>query len=156
MKKRILGVIIAILACELAGGIGSIFTAPAISGWYAGLVRGPLNPPNWIFGPVWTSLFALMGVAVFLVWEKRKSPGGKIALAFFLIQMVLNVLWSILFFGARSPLAAFVEIIFLWLAILGTIIAFKKISFAAALLLLPYLAWVSFAAYLNYYIMILN
>jgi len=149
--------VIAIVVSELAGIIGSIFTVSAIPSWYAGLAKPALNPPSWIFGPVWTTLYLLMGVAAFLVWRhglERKEV--KTALAIFGGQLVLNALWSIIFFGLKNPDAAFIEIVFLWLAILGTIIVFSKISRPAAFLLLPYILWVSFAAYLNYSIWILN
>lgn len=152
-----LKLIVAIIISELAGIIGSLFTAPSIAGWYATLTKPALNPPSWIFGPVWTTLFALMGIAAFLVWKKgldRKDV--RIALSIFIGQLALNMLWSIIFFGSQSPEAAFVEIIFLWLAILATITVFAKISKPAAWLLLPYILWVSFAAYLNYSIWILN
>lgn len=149
--------IIAIVVSELAGIIGSVFTTPSIAGWYAGIVKPDINPPAWVFGPVWTTLFALIGIAAFLVWKKgldRKDV--KIALGIFLGQLVLNTLWSIIFFGLHSPGGALIEIIFLWLAILATIIAFAKISKPAAWLLLPYIFWVSFAGYLNYSIWQLN
>ena len=150
--------IIAIAVSELAGIIGSVFTAPAISsGWYASLVTPTLNPPAWVFGPVWTILFALMGIAAFLVWKKGlATPGIKRALIIFDVQLGLNALWSIIFFGLHSPGVAFVEIIFLWLAILATIITFAKISKSAAWLLVPYILWVSFAGYLNFSIWMLN
>lgn len=163
MKLRnALQLIAAILITESAGIIGSLFTAPAISGWYTGLIKPALNPPSWIFGPVWTTLFALMGIAVFLVWSsyakasEDKKKGIKIALALFGIQLVLNTLWSILFFGMQSPGAALIEIVLLWVSILATIIAFYKISKPAAWLLVPYILWVSFASYLNYVIWTLN
>jgi len=146
-----------IALAELAGIVGAIFTTPAIPKWYAELVKPEVAPSNWIFGPVWTTLFALMGIAAFLVWQKgiqRKEV--KIALGIFLSQLILNTLWSVIFFGWQNPGAAFVEIIFLWLAILATIIAFAKISPQAAWLLVPYILWVSFAGYLNYTIWILN
>jgi benzodiazapine receptor len=149
--------IIAIAFSELAGIIGSVFTMPSISGWYADLAKPALNPPNWVFGPVWTTLFALMGIAAFLVWRKGlKRKGAKIALGIFIIQLALNTLWSVIFFGLHSPGGAFVEIIFLWIAIVLTIIAFSKISKAAAWLLVPYIIWVSFAMYLNFSIWALN
>ena len=152
-----LKLIIAIVVSELAGIIGSVFTAPSIVGWYTTLVRPALNPPAWVFGPVWTTLFALMGIAAFLVWKKGlERKDVKIALGIFIGQLVLNTLWSIIFFGLHSPAGAFVEIIFLWLAILATIIAFAKISKPAAWLLVPYILWVSFAGYLNFMIWILN
>lgn len=149
--------IIAIVVSELAGIIGSLFTTPSIPTWYATLVKGPLNPPAWVFAPVWTTLFALMGVAVYLVWKKGlERRDVKIALGIFAVQLVLNTLWSIIFFGLHSPGGALVEIVFLWLAILATIIAFYKISKAAAWLLAPYIAWVSFAGYLNFTLWMLN
>jgi tryptophan-rich sensory protein len=130
---------------------------PAIEGWYATIIRPSFSPPNWIFAPVWTTLFALMGIAAFLVWKKRESnKNTRIALKIFSGQLALNTLWSILFFGLQSPEIAFIEIIILWLAIVATIIAFARISKSAAWLLSPYIAWVTFAAYLNYSIVILN
>ncbi len=149
--------IIAIVVSELAGIIGSVFTSSSIPTWYATLTRPALNPPSWVFGPVWTTLFAFMGIAAFLVWKKGlKRKDVKIALGIFLGQLVLNTFWSIIFFGLHSPGGAFIEIIFLWLAILATIIAFVKISKPAAWLLIPYILWVSFASYLNFMIWILN
>lgn len=149
--------IVALAISQLAGIIGAIFTTPAIDGWYAGIVKPALNPPSWIFGPVWTTLFVLMGIAAFLVWRKGlERRDVKIALGIFLGQLVLNTLWSIIFFGMQSPGAAFIEIIFLWLAILATIVTFAKISRPAAWLLVPYILWVSFASYLNYAIWMLN
>ncbi len=150
--------VIAIAVFEAAGIIGAVFTTPAIqSGWYLELVKPALNPPAWVFGPVWTTLFALMGIAAFLVWKKGSDRKDvKIALGIFLGQLVLNTLWSIIFFGLHSPGGALIEIILLWLAILATIIAFAKISKPAALLLMPYILWVSFAGYLNFSIWTLN
>ena len=143
------GVIVAVVGCELAGGIGALFTTPSIPTWYAGLVKPALNPPAWVFGPVWTLLYALMGVALFLIWRSARSKGKGMAYAFFGVQLALNTLWSIIFFGWHEPGNASVEIIFLWLAIVATVISFNRISHAAALLLVPYLLWVSFASYLN-------
>lgn len=156
-NNRFLKITLAIIICELAGIIGSIFTSPSIDGWYASIVKPELNPPSWVFGPVWTTLFALMGIAVFLIWEKGLSHKGvKFALGIFTVQLVLNIFWSIIFFGLHSPGGAFIEIIFLWLAILATIVSFVKISKLAAWLMIPYIIWVSFAMYLNYSIWILN
>lgn len=152
-----LKLIIAITVSELAGIIGSVFTAPSIAGWYTDIVKPALNPPAWIFAPVWTTLFALMGISAFLIWKNGlKRQDVRIALGIFLTQLVLNTLWSIIFFGLRSPGGALIEIAFLWLAIVATIIAFAKISKPAAWILVPYILWVSFAAYLNYSIWILN
>lgn len=155
--RTIFKLVIAIAVSELAGGIGSVFTTPSIASWYADLTRPEFAPPNWIFAPVWTTLFALMGIAAFLVWKRGlERRDVKIALGIFGGQLVLNTLWSIIFFGAHSPGGAFIEIIFLWLAILATIIAFARISKPAAWLLAPYILWVSFAAYLNFMIWTLN
>ncbi len=149
--------IIAIVVSELAGIIGSVFTAPSITSWYIELVKPALNPPAWVFAPVWTTLFVLMGVAAFLIWKKEfDHKGVKIALGIFLVQLVLNTLWSIIFFGFHSSGGALIEIVFLWFAILVTIISFYKISKPAAWLLVPYILWVSFASYLNYAIWLLN
>ena len=164
-KHNAFKLIIAIALSEMAGIVGSVFTVSSIPTWYAGLARPEFSPPNWIFGPVWTTLFALMGIAAFLIWQRGLARRDvKIALGIFAIQLVLNTLWSIIFFGSTSLTInglnnigiAFIEIIFLWLAILATIITFAKISKPAAWLLVPYILWVSFAAYLNYFIWILN
>lgn len=149
--------VIAIGVSELAGIVGSVFTMSSIPTWYATLTKPELAPPNWVFGPVWTTLFALMGIAAFLVWRKGLNRRDvKIALGIFLGQLALNTFWSVIFFGLQSPAGAFIDIIFLWLAILATIIAFAKISKPAAWLLVPYILWVSFAMYLNYSIYALN
>lgn len=148
---------VSIAICEGAGLIGSVYTMPAIAGWYQGLQTSFLNPPGWVFAPVWTLLYALMGIAAFLVWrqgwEKREVRRG---LAIFLLQLVLNIYWSYLFFGLFSPALALGDIVFLWLAILWTIRAFEKVSRRAAYLLVPYILWVSFAAYLNLAVVLLN
>lgn len=142
---------------EGAGFIGSVFTTPAIATWYVSLHKPQLAPPNWVFAPVWTMLFALMGVAAFLVWSRGlKRHEVKMALTVYLFQLLLNVVWSIIFFGLHNPGAALLEIILLWLVIVATIIAFTKISKPAAWLLVPYLLWVSLAAYLNYWLWLLN
>lgn len=153
--KKIYKLIISLLIPQLAGGLGSIFTSSSVGGWYQTLAKSPLNPPGWVFGPVWTTLFLLMGYALYLVWtsegEKRKQ-----AFRIFAIQMILNVLWSVLFFGMRSPGLALLEIGILWVAILLNILAFSKVSKVSGYLLWPYLLWVSFASYLNYSIWSLN
>ena len=152
-----LKLIVAILLSELAGIVGSVFTMPSVTGWYVGIAKPAINPPAWVFGPVWTTLFALMGIAAFLVWRKGLDRRDvKIALSIFAGQLVLNTLWSMIFFGLHSPGGALVEVVLLWLAMVATIIAFARISKPAAWLLAPYVLWVSFAAYLNYSIWILN
>ena len=149
--------IIAVVGCELVGILGGLFTAPAIKAWYAYLIKPSFSPPNWLFGPVWTALYFLMGVAVYLIWI-RSGNKKKIetALNFFIAQLVFNFLWSLLFFGLHSPLLAFIDIIILWQLIAITIIKFYQLSKPAAYLLVPYLAWVSFAAILNAAIVLLN
>ncbi|MFH0739626.1 MAG: TspO/MBR family protein [bacterium] len=150
--NKIIKFLMAIVLCEGAGIIGSVFTTPAIGSWYATLAKPSFNPPNWIFGPVWTALFFLMGVALYLVWSSNNSSAGgkKTAVLVFFQQLALNILWSVLFFGMQNPMLAFVEIIVLWLAILMTIFYFAKISKTAAWLLVPYILWVSFAGFLNF------
>lgn len=149
--------IIAVAVCELAGVIGSVFTVSAIPDWYAGLVKPALNPPSWVFGPVWTTLYFLMGIAAFLLWRKGfERKDVKMALGLFSVQLFLNAIWSIIFFGLHNPGWALVDIILLWLAIIWTIIVFYRISRSTAWLLAPYILWVSFAAYLNYSIWMLN
>ena len=156
MKKLIL-LILAILLCEGVGGLGSIFTFPSITGWYATLNKPFFNPPNFVFGPVWTTLFLLMGISLFLIWTaKTKQKNRKKACLYFYVQLALNFLWSVMFFTVHSPALAFITIVLLWIMILLTIIEFKKISKPAWILLLPYLAWVSFAAILNFFIVLLN
>lgn len=145
----------------VAGLIGSLFTMPVIDTWYASLNKPFFNPPSWVFAPAWIILYVMMGIAAFLVWKKAAGFGWKdnqiaVALIIFDIQLMLNLLWSVLFFGWQSPFFAFLEIILLWFAILVTILKFKKIEKRAAYLMIPYLLWVSFAAVLNYSIMVLN
>jgi len=144
----------------LAGVIGSVFTAPAITSWYASLNKPSFNPPNWVFAPVWTLLYVLMGIALFLVWNKKNKgkgmPVARKGIVIFAIQLFLNALWSLAFFGMHSPKAGLVVIALLWIAIIANIILFRKVSRTAALLLVPYILWVSFAAALNLAIMIIN
>ncbi len=146
-----------IIICQLAGIIGSVFTASSLESWYLLLEKPAFNPPSWIFFPVWTILYTLMGVSLYLVWEKGlQHRDVKTGVLLFGLQLGLNTLWSLLFFGLKSPYYAFLEIIVLWLAILLTMVQFWKISKVSSLLLIPYLLWVSFAALLNYQIWVLN
>ncbi len=155
--RDIFKLIICVAACLGAGAIGSIFTRQAIPTWYATLEKPVFNPPNWVFAPVWTLLYILMGVAVFLVWRKGwESRQVKIGLIAFLIQLVLNALWSVAFFGLESPLCGLIVIAVLWMAILFTTLQFYRISRVAGVLMLPYLLWVTFAAVLNESIWLLN
>jgi benzodiazapine receptor len=155
--RKAVELVLFIFLCEIAGVAGSLFTTPSIPGWYAGLEKPNIAPPNWVFAPVWASLYALMGISLFVVW--RKAAGGslrRIAISTFILQLALNVLWSYLFFGLQSPFLGLVDITILWLAIAATIALFSKISKISAILLLPYLAWVTFASYLTYMIFMLN
>lgn len=161
--KNLYKLIISIGASLSAGVIGSVFTTPAIPGWYAGLLKPALNPPNWIFGPVWTVLYILMGVAVYLVWssysktgEEKEKKGIKVAIGLFVFQLFLNAAWSVVFFGFQNLELALFNIILLWIAIILVMFVFFKISRLAAYLLIPYILWVSFAIYLNYSIWVLN
>ncbi|MBU1132273.1 tryptophan-rich sensory protein [Patescibacteria group bacterium] len=158
MKKRnLLKLIISLVICQSIGGIGSMFTSASVKEWYPALAKPFFTPPNWLFAPVWIALFFLMGCALYLVWTNgEKSKNKKTALWIFGIQLGLNALWSVLFFGLRSPISGFVEIIILWLAILATIIYFFKISKTAGFLMIPYILWVSLAMILNFYIFVLN
>ncbi len=155
--NNIIKLILSIIICEGAGILGSIFTTKSVSGWYLTINKPNFNPPSWIFGPVWILLYLLMGISVFIIWSKFNDHSlFKSAIIIFSIQLLLNVFWSFLFFGQKSPLLAFIEIIFLWIAILITIIVFYKLNHLSAYLLIPYILWVSFASVLNYFIWRLN
>jgi benzodiazapine receptor len=140
--------------CYGAAALGSQFTDTGA--WFQALRKPPWNPPNWLFGPVWTILYGLMGVAAWLVWKRRGFARGALPLGLFGVQLALNVAWSWLFFTARRPDLALFEIVVLWAAILATLLAFWRVRRAAGLLLVPYLAWVTFAAALNFAIWRLN
>jgi len=155
--NEILKLVVSIIICELAGVIGSIFTTPSIRGWYVILSKPHFTPPNRVFAPVWTGLYVLLGISAFLVWRKGlDSRPANLGLRVFILQLVLNTLWSLLFFGLRSPLLGFFEIMLLWVSILFTILSFFRVSKIAGILLLPYIVWVSFAAILNFSIWRLN
>lgn len=155
-KTQIVGLIIAILICLGAGGFGAMATTPEIDGWYKTITKPSWNPPAFIFGPVWTTLYILMGISVWLVWRRNDFKVTKIPLALFAIQLILNIAWSWIFFSWHQLGWAFVDIIALWIAILATILSFLKVSKQAGYLLLPYFAWVSFASVLNFTIWQLN
>lgn len=142
-----------LLLCFAAAAFGSLFLPGE---WYAQLRKPAWNPPNWIFGPVWTALYTLMAVAAWLVWIRGGFAAQRVPLGLFLLQLLLNAAWSALFFGLHNPGLAFAEIVLLCLAIMGTLIAFWKAHRVAAVLLLPYLAWVTFAAVLNFTLWQLN
>ena len=136
--------------------LGSVFTTPSIPTWYASLVKPSWTPPSWVFGPVWSLLYIMMALAAWLVWRRDGLTPAVIPITLFLVQLALNGTWSILFFGLHKPGAAFAEIIVLWGAILATLVAFWRCVRAAGWLMVPYLAWVTFAAVLNYALWQLN
>ena len=148
--------LLTILICLSIGFLGSLFTTPAIPTWYAGLIKPSFSPPNYLFGPVWTLLYILMAVSFYLIWSKKKDKKIKSALKLFGIQLFLNAIWSPVFFGAKNLFLALIIIIFMWIFILKTILAYAKIDKKASYLLYPYLAWVSFATVLNFSVWFLN
>ncbi len=158
VKSGHLLMLIAFIAiCELVGLLGSVVSMPVMSSWYAGFVKPWFNPPGWIFGPVWTTLYAIMGLAAFLVWrEIAEGRSGRMPLVLFFIQLGLNGLWTPLFFGAHRIGMALADIVLLWLVLVATTIAFFRVSRWAGALMLPYLAWVSYATALNYSLWRLN
>lgn len=150
--------IIALLLPQLAGLGGMLFTDTGESSWYQELEKPSWNPPGWVFGPVWTALYIMMGIAFYLVWksENVSKQLKSTAMIFWVVQLVLNFFWTIIFFGAQSPPFAFIEIIVLWLTILVTIILFMRVHKTAGWLMVPYIVWVSFATVLTYTIYQLN
>lgn len=156
--NKYIKIAIALLVCLAVGYSASTVTRPSVETWYPTLVKPIFNPPNWIFMPMWTLLYILMAVAAGLVWDKIKEQNEvvKKALLFFIIQLTLNAIWSYLFFGLKNPLLALVEIALLWLMIYETYLKFIKINKTAGYLLIPYMAWVAFAAVLNASIWWLN
>ncbi len=147
---------VAVAGCLAVAALGGAVTAQSVGGWYQTLSKPAFNPPDQVFAPVWTVLYVMMAVAAWRVWRRREAPGRGRALALFAAQLALNLAWSVLFFGLQAVGAALVEILVLWLAILITTAAFARIDRAAAWLMVPYLAWVSFAVALNAAIWRLN
>jgi benzodiazapine receptor len=156
--NKIIRIVIAVILCLAVGYSSSTFTKEGVATWYPTILKPSFNPPNWIFMPVWTLLFILMGVAAGLVWDKIKEQNEEVkkALGFFLAQLILNAVWSYLFFGLKNPMLALIEIVLLWLMIYETYLKFTKINKTAGYLLIPYLAWVAFAGILNASIWWLN
>lgn len=148
MKNKIVRIILSVALCEGVGIFGALFMGD-VSSWYTTLPKPALNPPSWVFGPVWTALYALMGIAFYLIWSSPKSKFKNKAFALFGIQLFLNAIWSPIFFGAHSISNALAVIVLLWAAIVMAIFIFKKVSKLAAWLFVPYIIWVSFALYLN-------
>ncbi len=180
MLIEVLKFVAAILLSEMAGVIGAVFTAPSIEGWYATLNKPAINPPGWVFGPVWTTIYFLIGVSLYIVWSRNWKVVNHIwektgkawnpiserlwvgdlqkvnAIGLFILQYILNVSWSLVFFGLHQPGLALFVIAVLWVSIIYVIANFYRISKLSAWLLAPYILWVSFAMYLNYAIWILN
>ena len=155
--SNILKLIISIALPLLIGFSSSYFTITGVGSWYQTIQRPSWNPPNWVFGPVWTTLYIMMGIALFMVWKSDENYSLKrIAILLFSIQLIFNFFWSFIFFNQQRPGVAFGEIILLWIFILITIFVFAKVNKTAAWLLVPYISWVSFAAILNYSIWRLN
>lgn len=157
LLRNALFLVLFIIIAQMAGFIGSLFTADSVDTWYKEISRPSFTPPDWLFAPVWITLYVLMGISAFLIWKKGANKKEvKAALIIFFIQLVLNSLWSIIFFGFHLTLIAFIEIILLWVAILFMVIKFYSISKAASLIQIPYLLWVSFASVLNFSFVALN
>ena len=154
--RSLLVLAVLVIACEGVGIVGAGFTAPAIADWYRSLERPSWTPPDWLFGPVWIALYALMAVAAWLVWRQGRVPGVWTAGALFGVQLALNAIWTPIFFGLRQPGWALLDILLLWAAILLTLVAFARVRPLAAGLLAPYLAWVTYAAALNFALWRLN
>ncbi len=150
MKRNdLIKLVTAVSLTVVLGAVGGLVTAAEIPTWYAGLTKPSFNPPNWLFGPVWTALYILMGISCYLVWKQAPSPARNRALSVFIIQFILNFCWSFIFFGMHETGWALAEMILLWITILITIFSFAKFSKTAAWLLVPYISWVSFAMLLN-------
>jgi tryptophan-rich sensory protein len=155
VARQTIALAVIVLIVMLVAGLGGLFTGRSVSTWYRTLSRPDWTPPDWLFGPVWTVLYLSMAVAAWMVW-RRGTPAATAALSAFAVQLAFNVAWSALFFGLRSPAAAMVDIVLLWLAIAATIACFLRVSVPAGLIMLPYLAWVTFAAALNFAIWRMN
>jgi translocator protein len=153
--RSVIGLAGFILLTLAIGAIGARATLPEIPGWYAQLAKPSFTPPNWVFGPVWTTLYVLMAIAAWLVWRKG-APARTRALAAWSVQLALNVAWSLLFFGAHRIELALFDVVLLLLAIAATVILFAPLSRAAAMLLLPYFVWVAYATALNFAVWRLN
>lgn len=154
--QRWIGLVIILFVCLGAGGLGAFATTSEITGWYRTITKPSWNPPDWVFGPVWTTLYVLMAIAAWLVWKPNGFRAAATPLTLFGLQLGLNCAWSFIFFGMHEPGWAFGEILLMWLAIVATMVTFNSHSKLAVCLLSPYLAWVSFASVLNFTIWRLN
>ncbi len=156
--NKITKILTMIVTCIAVGYLSSELTREGVQTWYTTIEKPSFNPPNWVFAPVWSALYVMMGLAAGLVWDRIDSqrPVVKKALTFFWVQLALNALWSYLFFGLHNPLLALIEIVLLWLMIYETFVQFGKVNKVASYLILPYLAWVTFATVLTASIWWLN
>lgn len=157
-ERPVVSLVVAVVVVEVIGAFGAIFTTRGLNEWYATLVRPELAPPDWVFGPVWTTLFALIGVALWLVWRQAPANprGVRLAVVVFALHFVFNLGWSAVFFWQQRIGAGLAVILVLWGLIVATMAAFARVDRRAALLLVPYLLWVSFATYLNYQFWVVN
>lgn len=155
--REIPKLVISIIIVFLAGAVGTVYTLPEITGWYANLLKPSLTPPNWAVGPIWSTLYVLIGIALFLIWrEGLERKDVKVAIIIFAVQLAINVIWSLVFFGGHNLFGGLILVIMLWISILINIIVFYRISKTAGLILIPYLIWITIASYLNYGVYILN
>jgi benzodiazapine receptor len=155
-SREIRFLVASLAACFFVAALGGYLTSLGLGPWYESLAKPSWTPPNRVFGPVWTTLFVLMGVSAWLVWRVRERQGARVALGLYAVQLGLNLAWSGIFFGLRSVGWGFFEVAIFWLSLTATIVAFAKVRPIAAALLVPYLAWVSYASALNFAIWRLN
>ena len=149
--------IISILIVFLAGAVGTVYTLKEITTWYVNIPKPSWTPPNWAFGPIWSTLYVLMGISLFLIWrEGLNRKEVKIAIGVFAVQLMVNVVWSLIFFGTHNIAGGLVLVILLWITILVNIFVFYRISKPAGIILIPYLIWVTIAGYLNYSVYLLS
>ncbi len=145
-----------IVLCQAAGVIGLIFINQSLNTWYAGLNKPSFNPPSWVFGPVWTFLYLLMAISLYLIMQQAPAEAKRRGLVLFFMQLFLNILWPLLFFGLRNPSLGLIGIVLLLFLVVLTTMQFSRLNISAGILFYPYMAWVSFAAILNYFLYSLN
>ena len=148
-RRQFAGLVVSVAVCLATMAVGALLTAAGVRDWYPTLTKPAWTPPDWLFGPVWTALYLMMAVAAWLVWRRDAGEKTRTALSLFAAQLVLNAAWSGLFFALRSPAAAFADIVALWCVLAATVAAFARVSAPAAAILIPYLAWLTYATALN-------
>ncbi|MEO0009282.1 MAG: TspO/MBR family protein [candidate division WOR-3 bacterium] len=156
MRRNLPKLLGSIVLPLIIGFAGSMFTRPSVDSWFATLKKPIFAPPNWLFAPAWTLLYIMMGIAFYLIWQQGYSVKLRLAFAVYALQLILNLLWSLFFFGLHSPLLGFADIVILWIVVLINIILFYRLRRAAGLLLIPYILWLTFASVLNLSIVLLN